>query len=552
MISKIIPRDSKRREAAKKAAGLLGILPKKGNYSEWVAEQKDKIPLYAKTKLAEKPLISIVVPAFNTPKQYLLPLVYSIVAQTYPDWELIIVNASDDKKSKKLINDCPNIDSRIKVFEIDNKGISENTNLGIKKAEGKYIGFIDHDDTIEPNAIEETVRAINKNPDAGLIYTDEDKLSEDGKKYLNPHCKPDLSPDLLTHVNYITHFTLVNKDLIESVGMLDSKKDGAQDYDLVLKIADTGAKIVHVPEILYHWREAKNSTAAEIQNKKYIFNSGEAALKDHYRRQGLKVHIKAIENKPGFYKTVIEPKKSPTIIFTMFSNQALVAKYLKILEKRGLLKDQKIILPENLRMNNIKATYIDDHKSYLLNALEASGDYALIINDFVFPDSKNWLNEITGLLEQDHVHAVAPIIVRLDNYVDDAGIVTNETDKYHIFKGYKFGINTYFGDTDWTRNVDELSGNVMAVRKKEIIDFIKDEQTSTRTRKLLNNFSKKTNGKYNVILSTTPMKHVRTGQNKGESRFMNPSLTIEGSDLNFYPNDKQILDALELMEKIYG
>lgn len=552
MLEKLLPKDSKRRKAAKKLAHGIGVVPPVKTYTELVVEQRDKIPLYPKQKHTKQPLISIVVPAFNTPKKYLLPMLHSVVAQTYPNWELIIVNASSNIQSKDLINDCSNVDIRIKVLETDNKGISNNTNFGIEKSEGEYIGFVDHDDTIEPDALDEILKVINKNPEAGLIYTDEDKLSEDGKKYLNPHYKPDWSPDLLTHVNYITHFSVIRKDLLDSVGHLDPKKDGAQDYDLILKIADTGTEIVHIPKILYHWREAKHSTAADIHNKNYIFKAGEAALADHYRRLGLRAKPKAIENKPGFYKTLFDTKTSVTVVFTMFSNKSLVTKYIKILVKGGFLNDVELILPEELKgVIDVKAKFIDSKEEYLQTALKHSSEHVIIINDFVFPSSKNCFAEISGTLEQSHVHAVAPIIIRPDTYIEDSGIVVNKKEKYQLFKGYKFGINTYFGDTDWTRDVDELSGNVLAARRKDLLDFIQGKKI-TKPRTFLHKYSTIGAGRFNVALATATMVHARTEQPDGDSQFMNPSLALEGSDIRTYPNDKQILDALEVMERNYG
>lgn len=156
--------------------------------------------------LDEKPLISIVIPIYNTPPKYLLPLIYSVACQTYSNWELILVNGSTDKKLRKNLDNYLNIDTRIKAINVNNMGISANTNEGIKIAKGEFIAFCDHDDMLECQALYEAVRIINHHPEVDVIYTDEDKISEDGKKYFSPHFKPDWSPDLLLNVNYITHF----------------------------------------------------------------------------------------------------------------------------------------------------------------------------------------------------------------------------------------------------------------------------------------------------------------------------------------------------------
>lgn len=532
MINKILPVNTKRRKLVKRTAQKLGILSKTQDYSNWSIERKDRLLLYQKSDLENKPLISLIVPAFNTPEKYLKPLIYSIVAQNYPNWELVLVNASTDEKLTESINSCAEIDTRIKVYEVENQGISANTNFGIDKAQGEYIGFIDHDDMIEPDSLSEVVKAINSNPKAGLIYSDEDKLSEDGKKYSKPHFKPDWSPDLLTHVNYITHFTVIKKELIDKIGGLDSDKDGAQDYDLILKATDTGTEVVHVPKVLYHWREARSSTAESILNKPYIKQAGKRALEDHYKRIGLKVEVKPLAAKPGFYKPEFLDINKPTVIITQFANKALVDKYIKILTKKRVLEGLEVIKDED----SIKDT------------LQRAGKAVIIINDFLVPENKHWAQELAGVLKQSHVHSAAPVILRPNRDIEDAGIAINKYEKTMLFRGYEFGVNTYFGDTDWTRNVDELTGNVAAVRTDEFKKFI-NENPVEDIRTLLNKYSQKAGDKFNAVIGTTPFIHARTSQALGKSRFMNPNIIKEGIDFNLYPNDKQIMDALEKLER---
>ncbi len=552
MLYKLLPKDSKRRKAVKKAVGKTGLLPQKQTYGSWVAEQKDKIELFVREELDERPLVSVIVPAFNTPKKYLYPLIYSLVGQTYENWELIIVDASTKQKPRDDIEASTSIDTRLKIFPKDNEGISANTNFGIEKAKGEYIALVDHDDTLSPDALYEVVKAINNNPGVGLIYSDEDKLSEDGKKYLLPHLKPDWSPDLLTHVNYITHLSVIKKELIKEAGGLDPKKDGAQDYDLILKVIDLQPKIVHIPKVLYHWREAENSTAQSIASKPYIKNAGELALSDHYKRLGQRAKVAALPNKPGFYMSEFEMKEKPTVIIPLFANKTLVEKYLKILHQKKLLDGVRIILPTAL------AGSIDAHitpaegasKQFIQKALEKSTKHVVFLSDFAIPDKANWARDIASTLVQDHIHAVSPLIKRQDGRIEDAGVLVNKTQKIMIFRGYPCGENTYFGDTDWSRNVDELTGAVVAVRNEELSDFLKSRNAAhSSARQILNQFSRDKKQRFNTILSTSPLVHIRSSQQFGGSRFMNPSIEEEGSDLRLLPNDKQLLDALEQIEE---
>lgn len=539
MFTKIFPVGSKRRKYAKRLVLSSRLLPKHQSYGEWVAERKDKIELFEHKKLASEPLISIVVPAFNTPKRYLEPLLYSVVGQVYENWELILVNASTDELKGAEINASAQKDQRIKVVETKNNGISENTNVGIKKSSGEFVAFMDHDDTLELNALYEVARAINENHEAGLIYSDEDKLSEDGKNFLNPHFKPDYSPQLLTHVNYITHLTVIKKEFLDKVGDLDSEKDGAQDYDLVLRVIDAGAKVVHIPQVLYHWREAKHSTAQDISNKPYIKNAGEKALNEHFKRMKIKAEAKAHKNKPGFYKIDYRAVSDPTVIIPPFSNEALLKKYLSILKKTGLLEGLEVISPFEEKITE---------KNFLEEALERSGDQVVILCDFAFPNSKDWAKSLAGPLNVEEVHAVSPIVCRPDGKIEDCGLVKQDQEVRSLFRGFEYGKNTYFGDTDWTRNVDFLSGKIIAVRKGDLQKFLSGTNLKTSARTLTKYSADKKN-KFNVVTSEAIFTHVRTSGEYRHSSYASPNTRQDSRNFALLPNEKQIMDALLTIEE---
>lgn len=543
MKNKFLPPNSKRRQLAKK---IYRIVTQKNfladPYQRWAFENNDKIKLFDQTEPnINKPLISVIVPAFNTPKNYLLPCIHSVVSQIYENWELIIVDASTDKHSSELISRSASIDKRIKVYKVNNKGIAGNTNEGIERSIGEYVGFLDHDDLLTEDALLEMVKGINQHPDATMFYSDEDKVTHNGKLYLGPHFKPDWSPDLLTHVNYITHFTVAKKTLLEKVGGLDSDKDGAQDYDLVLRIADTNTQIVHIPQILYHWRIAINSTAADVSNKPYIKTAGERALKDHYQRLGIGAEVQAIANKPGFYKTKIKTKIKPTIYVSNFANNVVIDKYVELL-RRHLPDSTEIIRQDRL----IK--WSDEPRKCIEQITKGSTEHVVFINDFVFPKDIDWATELTGLLELPHMHTASSLILRNDNTIEDAGIVTVDNMQQSIFRGKKFGVNTYFGDTDWTRNVDALSGRVVAARKDEVIEFLnKDKKRSLQ--ESLKAYSEKSRDRYNTVLSTSTLEHLRSRHLAAPSRFMNQNLLQIGQDFEIVLSEQQILDALMQIEE---
>ncbi|MCC2625483.1 MAG: glycosyl transferase family 2 [Burkholderiales bacterium] len=241
-------------------------------------------------KFDYEPLISIIVPTYNTPKQFLIEMIESVIAQTYPKWELCIADgASTSAETLSLLREYSRTDSRIKVtFLSENYHISGNTNQALKLVTGNYIGFFDHDDLLTPNCIFEYVKAINQYNQPALLYCDEDKVTADSKFFSNPTFKPAFDLVKLRTSNYICHWLVIRKDILDQVGEFDSRCDGAQDYDMVLRVIDITQSIVHIPKILYHWRTHYGSTAAAFGlAKPYTHNAGKLALNKHLKRNNL-------------------------------------------------------------------------------------------------------------------------------------------------------------------------------------------------------------------------------------------------------------------------
>ncbi|MGH7195577.1 MAG: glycosyltransferase family 2 protein [Candidatus Saccharimonadales bacterium] len=498
-----------------------------GYYNVWAHQQLEHPPLREQPAYnsAEEPNISIVVPAFNTPKRYLYPLVYSIVSQAYHNWELVLVNASDQPGSRDTINKCADIDKRIKVIEIENGGISTNTNVGIKESSGNYIAFADHDDTLDPFALQEMANAI-VNQGADLVYSDEDKISDNGEIYFDPHFKPDWSPDLLTHLNYINHLSVIKKELIIKAGLLNPARDGAQDYDLLLRVTDLEPKIVHVPKVLYHWRAARNSTAQDFSSKKHITNAGRQNLEDHFRRVGVIAKVVPENQKPGFYEVRFEPIKKVSVVIMPFASDALLRLFVELLIKRSKLTGLSIELfvPNGVQprseYSNITVKAIDNNPKYLGNSLAASTSAeTVIINQIALPISKDWLQGLCAPLRLKHVGAVAPLIVRDGMVIEDCGLVLAAPNEYlPLFRNHgACNVQTYFGNTDWVRDVDALSGGVTAARTKELREFINANPKITSA-SLITGFTK---------------------ANKARSRHnvLNAKVTLDNYSIRFAPKD---------------
>jgi glycosyltransferase involved in cell wall biosynthesis len=229
---------------------------------------------------------SILVPLYNTDEQYLTEMIRSVQAQTYPEWELCLADGSDEAHAyvERVVLDLAKDDPRIKYKRLEqNRGISENTNECAKMATGDYIGFLDHDDLLSPMALYLNAATILETQ-ADVLYSDEDHLSLQGE-HCFPFRKPDWSPDLLYSQMYVCHFTTVKKSLFDELGGFCSDYDGSQDYDLMLRLSEKTQNIVHIPVVLYTWRECETSTAANADAKPYAHDAGRRALDAHLKRK---------------------------------------------------------------------------------------------------------------------------------------------------------------------------------------------------------------------------------------------------------------------------
>ena len=261
---------------------------------------------------------SIVVPAYETPALYLKQMIESVLGQTFCRVELCIADGSRSDAVEKTVSVYASTDSRIRYQRLEeNKGISENTNAALAMATGDYIGLLDHDDLLERHALFEMRMAIAKNPKADVLYSDEDKVSFDLTRYFEPHFKPDYNPDLLRSNNYICHFLVFKRTLLETVGGFRQEFDGAQDYDLVLRLTEAANCVVHVPKVLYHWRSHEASTATNPMSKLYAYEAGRRAVEAHLKRCG-EEGVVSDTRFYGFYQTVYKVPEELSVDFMVY------------------------------------------------------------------------------------------------------------------------------------------------------------------------------------------------------------------------------------------
>ena len=415
------------------------------DYEQWYENHKalpEELEKQKNEKWKRKPLISIVVPVYNTPQVFLRQMIESVQNQSYSEWELCIGNASpENKEMKKILEEYKN-DARIKEVEIpENKGISQNTNRAMEIASGEWIGLLDHDDLLAPNALYEIAKAVNEHLDAEVIYTDEDKVTTDLKEHFQPHLKPDFNLDLLRSNNYICHFFVASRDLIKRVGGFRPEFNGAQDYDLILRCTEQAKQIVHIPKILYHWRVHKASTADNPASKMYAFDAGKRAIEEHLvrcRTKGTVQHTKDL----GFYRVKYEICGEPlvSIIIPNKDQSEALKKCLDSIREKTSYRNYEIIIVENnseepetfafykkIAGEKIKIVTWEGEFNYSainnFGVRHARGDYLLLLNNDVEIINGDWLTEMLSHCQRKEVGIVGAKLYYPDNTIQHAGII---------------------------------------------------------------------------------------------------------------------------------
>lgn len=427
----------------------------------------------------DAPLISIVVPLYETPERFLRDMIESVQAQSYERWQLCLADATS-KEAEKAAQNIASIvasynDARIVYTHLaKNLGIAENTNEAIRLATGDWIAFMDHDDLLAPDALYEVVRLIRKGAyretpaeSAGLfqpmgeaydfIYTDEDKVDMEGKMHFQPHLKPDINIDLLRSNNYITHFSVVRRALIEKVGGIRGEYNGAQDHDFILRCVEQAEAVGHVPRILYHWRCHTESTSENPFSKQYAVDAGKRAIADHLKRIGVEGEVSATKDM-GFYAVHYPYQGSPLVSIVIPSRDEVdsLKKCIASIEKSAYRNYEVIIVennscedtfsyyrsiaPEVCNVNGTTtyegtldggqricvAVWTDGFNYSKLNnfgVANAKGEYLVLLNNDIELIAPEWLGNMLGTCQRKEVGIVGAKLYYLDDTVQHAGIV---------------------------------------------------------------------------------------------------------------------------------
>ena len=421
--------------------------PEEVPYGPWYAAyvpDEEALEKQRKHKFNYAPLISIAVPAYQTPVEFLKQMIESLISQTYTGWELCIANASpDNEEMQRVLADYSAKDVRVRFCSLkENLGIAENTNRAFAMAKGEFMGLLDHDDLLAPNALYEIVNTLQDHPQADALYTDEDKVTTDLDEHFQPHLKPDFNLDLLRSNNYICHFFVVRKSIVEKAGGFRKEFDGAQDYDFIFRCTENAREVLHVPEILYHWRTHKASIADNPASKMYAFEAGKRAIEAHLERTGTKGTVSHTQDL-GFYRVKYPVQGEPlvSVIIPNKDEKETLQTCLESLKKNTSYQNFEIIIIENNSTTGEIFKYYKelsrDQQIHLLRwgkefnysainnfgVAHARGEYLLFLNNDVKSIEPDWMEEMLGVCQRPEVGGVGAKLIYPDNTIQHAGCV---------------------------------------------------------------------------------------------------------------------------------
>ena len=449
-----------------KAYIIQGVNRTEKPYAEWFTENlpsREELDQQRKTVFDKQPKISIIVPTYRTPEVFLREMIDSVVNQTYGNWELCIADGSEgDSVVEAILEDYTKKDSRIKYRLLEkNLGIADNTNAALELATGDYIGLFDHDDILAENALYEIVNALQED-DYDILYTDEDKISGDGKEHNDPNFKPDFSMDLFRSHNYITHFFVVKHSIMNKIEGFRSEYDGSQDYDLMFRCIENSEKIKHIPMILYHWRIHQNSVAGDPASKMYAYDAGKRAIEAHLKRMNIAASVEH-QGLWGMYHVKYETPGNPliSIVIPNKDHTKDLDVCIRSIQEKSSYRNFELIVVENNSTEKETFSYYEKIQeefenvkvvtwegSFNYSAINnfgvkyTNGEYLLFLNNDTEMISEHALEEMLGCCMREEVGAVGAKLLYEDDTVQHAGVVVG-------FGGYAGHVNTGIGRDDY-------------------------------------------------------------------------------------------------------
>jgi O-antigen biosynthesis protein len=458
-------------------------------YQEWIGwntPTADQLERQRRESASDAtPRISIITPVFNPPADVIEALIRSVLAQTWQNWELCLADgASTHDGVRDVLTRYAAAEPRIRVQLLDaNLGISGNSMAAVALASGEFLALVDHDDLLAPDMLYEVAAALRAAPDADIVYFDEDKVSADGQTRNSPWFKPaNFSPDLLLSTNYLMH-SVVRRSLFDRVGGFDNQTDGAQDWDLMLRLSELSQRFTHIPKVLYHWRQIEGSASRDANAKPYAIEAQRRAVSGHLTRKG----------EPGV-EVSFPGAGNLRVIWP--ATQARVCIVIPTKDKLDLLEpcvasilaqtrdvDYEIVIVDTGSSRQETLAYFANLPSPKIRVLKRPGPFnwsavnneaartsdaplLLFLNNDTVVTHPDWLSELAGWASRPGVGVVGCKLSRPDGSLQHAGLIMGlEGHGSHIFDGWPDKLYTVYGSTEWYRNYHAVTGACMMVRR---------------------------------------------------------------------------------------
>jgi O-antigen biosynthesis protein len=442
---------------------------------------------------SDQTLFSIVTPVYETPLDVLRETISSVEQQTCTDWELILVDdKSPDERVRGVLREAAQRDPRIRVVERPTNGhIVEASNDGVAAARGEFIALLDHDDLLTPRALERMQQAIELEPEVDYLYSDEDKVDARGGRYAAFH-KPSWSPERLRGQMYTSHLSVLRTALVREVGGFRPGYDGSQDHDLVLRVTERARKVVHVPQVLYHWRVVPGSAAGDSEAKPYAWDAGRRAVQDQLDRLGLAGTVD-FGQRPGTYTITrsLDPDTRISVVIPTRGDQGVVwgkrrhfvvEAVRSVLEKGGWDNLEIVVVFDAGTPDEVLDALVDLGAPDLqlvpyakpfnfsekcnLGVTSSHGDVVVLLNDDVELSSEGFLVQLAAPLFEDGVGMTGARLLFANTTIQHAGLILDRHDLTHVFAGAVQSDSGPFAALLVNRECSGLTGACVALRRE--------------------------------------------------------------------------------------
>ena len=441
------------------------------------------------------PTFSLITPVYNPPIWALRACIDSVLNQSFTDWEWCIADdCSPNPEVRQVLQKLAKKDKRVRLeFRSQNGGIVEASNSAINMATGEYIALLDHDDSLTLDALAVVSQTIINNPTVDYLYSDEDKINKVGRLF-DEFRKPSFSPERLRGQNYCCHFSVFRRSLISQIGAFRSGFDGSQDYDLILRATEVSRQVVHIPEVLYHWRVVEGSTAGSLEAKPYTVESARKAVEEHCVRVGISAEVQSIQNGYLHVKRRLSSQPKVSIVIPTRGdrkrvwgvNTCLAANAIRSIFHHSSYTNYEIVLVHDTvdaLDPEIQELEIDDRLSIVwyskpfdfsekcnLGVIQSTGDIVILLNDDTEVMSGDWIESLIGFLEDEDVAMVGPMTVLEDGRIQSAGH-SNNPSVHNLGGGDSIDSHGDFGNRLVAREISGITGACAAIPRDKYLEL---------------------------------------------------------------------------------